>query len=151
MGSIATHDEFWTDGTYNPAGGVAATVKKVLKTSTGYKDMYSEDGNMYINSIPLSDPVLGDPDSWTPATSDYYDGRFIANAAGTFALPALASGMGFSLSVDDSFAVTVDRNGTDTMTMTYLVGGTPTQTASITSIDITGPELCTFAYHRGNC
>ena len=147
ISGIATHDEFWTDGTYNPAGGVAATVKKVLKTSTGYADMYSEDGVMYLGSIHLADPVIGDPDAWSPATSDYYDGRFIANANGTsFALPALASGMGFSLSVDDSVSVTVDRNGSDTMTMTYLVDGTMTQTASITSIDITGPELCTFAY-----
>lgn len=58
LGSIATHDEFWTDGTYDPASQGGSEVYKALKTSTGYKALYDEDGNAYFNTFTTTETEI---------------------------------------------------------------------------------------------
>ena len=108
--------------------------------------------NLNVGAIKISsgirDPVIGDPDSWSPATEDYYGGTFIANAAGTFALPAVSVGMNFSLVLEGANAVVVDPDGTGTADTIYMNGLAAAQDENITSS--TSGAICTFQYRSAD-
>jgi hypothetical protein len=142
--SSSAGDDYWTGGDDSSDWWAVRQTESPDGSPLWYVD---QNGVHYSDGAGTADPVIGDPDSWSPATADYYGGTFIASANGTsFALPALVSKMNFSLSADNTITVTIDRNGSDTFTLNYVVDGTPTQATGVTSIDMTGPSMCVFQY-----
>jgi len=94
------------------------------------------------------DPVIGDPDSVTPATKDYYGGTLIFNAAGTFALPAAVSGMNFTVKLEGANAVILNPDATGTEDTIYLNGAAKTQGEAIDSS--TSGSMCVFQYRSAD-
>ena len=148
------------DSTPDAAGEIGYASGKFVLFGANSEDLYVEPGNasniavvgsntgitnLNLGAIKLSsgvrDPVIGDPDSISPATEDYYGGRIISNAAGTFALPAVAAGMNFSYKIEGANENFIDPNSSEVITLngTALTGG-----YRITSS--TSGALCTFAY-----
>lgn len=91
----------------------------------------------------VQDPVIGDPDTWTPGTEVYYGGKLIANATGTDSLPAASEGMLFSIGVDTGAVATIDMDSTGTEDTVYLNGVSLSQGEALI---MTGPTYCDFRY-----
>jgi hypothetical protein len=95
-------------------------------------------------------PVIDDPDNFAAnfTTVNLYGGTFIANAAGTAALPAVVAGMNFTIVLEGANAVILnpDSGGTaDTIVMNGLAAA---QDENITSS--TSGAMCVFQYRAAN-
>ena len=108
--------------------------------------------NINFGSIAISGgvrtPVVGDPDSWSPTTEDYYGGTLIANAAGSFALPAVGVGMNFSIVLEGANAVVINPDTAGTADTIYMNGLAAAQDENITSS--TSGAICTFQYRSAD-
>ena len=56
IGAIEQADEFWTDGTYDPASTSSANPYKALKiSSTNYVGLYDDEGNAFFNTFTTTE------------------------------------------------------------------------------------------------
>lgn len=92
------------------------------------------------------DPVIGDPDGWTMSGNDVYGGTWIATAAGTGALPDVASGMNLCVMVEGVYTAVLSPHSTDTI---YLDGAAESLAEDITSDGTSGAMVC-LQYRSAN-
>jgi hypothetical protein len=64
-------------------------------------------------------PTINDPDNWTMSGAGMYGGTWIANAAGTGNLPAVAAGMNLTVTVEGTGVARLNPNGSEVI---YLNG-----------------------------
>ncbi len=98
---------------------------------------------------PSRDPVVGDPDSWTIAASDWYGGTLIANAAGEFSITPAVTGVNFVLKVEGAHVVIANPDATGTADTITLNGTALTQGQAIKS-DGTAGALVVCQYRSPN-
>ena len=103
---------------------------------------YAETAGSYKSATPTVD----DPDNWTMSGVGMYGGIWIANAAGTGGLPAVAAGMKFNVLVEGANTVVLNPNAADTI---YLDGAAETQDENITTDGTSGAILVCF-YRSAN-
>lgn len=95
-------------------------------------------------------PVIDDPDNFAAnfTGANFYGGTFIANAAGTAALPDPAVGMNFTYILEGANANIIDPLGTGTADTIYMNGLAAAADENITSS--TSGAICTFQYRAAN-
>ena len=95
-------------------------------------------------------PVVGDPDNFAAnfTGGNLYGGTFIANAAGTAALPDPAVGMNFTYVMEGANANIIDPLGTGTADTITMNGLAAAQDENITSS--TSGAMCVFQYRAAN-
>jgi hypothetical protein len=101
-------------------------------------------------SIPSLTPVIDDPDNFAAnfTGANLYGGTFIANAAGTAALPAVAAGMNFTIVLEGANAVILNPDSSGTADTIYMNGLAAAQDENITSS--TSGAMCVFQYRAAN-
>lgn len=95
-------------------------------------------------------PVIDDPDNFATnfTGGNLYGGTFIANAAGTAALPDPAAGMNFTYVLEGANANIIDPLGTGTADTIYMNGLAAASDENITSS--TSGAICYFQYRAAN-
>lgn len=95
-------------------------------------------------------PVIDDPDNFAAnfTGANLYGGTFIANAAGTAALPAVAVGMYFTVVLETTGAVILNPDGTGTADTIYMNGLAAASDENITSS--TRGAICTLQYRAAD-
>jgi hypothetical protein len=134
---IKVDDSTGEDTVYAEYDGVTEEVeiKKRLSAEAGIKSLT---------------PVIDDPDNFAAnfTGANLYGGTFIANAAGTAALPDPAVGMNFTYVMEGANANIIDPLGTgtaDTITMNGLAAASDENITSSTS-----GAMCVFQYRAAN-
>jgi len=102
------------------------------------------------NGSYATTPVIGDPDNFAAnfTGANLYGGTFIANAAGTAALPDPAAGMNFTIVLEGANAVVIDPLGTGTADTIVMNGLAAAADENITSS--TSGAMCVFQYRAAN-
>lgn len=77
-----------------------------------------------------------------------YGGTWIANAAGTAALPAATAGMNFTVILEGANEVILNPNGTGTADTIYMNGTAAASDENITSS--TSGAICVFQYRAAD-
>jgi hypothetical protein len=95
-------------------------------------------------------PVIDDPDNFASnfTGENLYGGTFIANAAGTAALPAVAAGMNFTYVLEGANANVIDPDGTGTADTIYMNGLAAAQDENLESS--TSGAICVFQYRAAD-
>lgn len=95
-------------------------------------------------------PVIDDPDNFAAnfTGANLYGGTFIANVAGTAALPDPAAGMNFTIVLEAAAAVVIDPLGTGTADTIVMNGLAAAQDENITSSTV--GAICVFQYRAAN-
>ena len=151
----------------NPIGGTLGATTNVIPKASGtgtatlQASGITEDGtNVSIGALNLATtgtisggsltPVIDDPDNFASnfAGANLYGGTFIANAAGTAALPAVAAGMNFTIVLEGANAVVLNPDGTGTADTIYMNGLAAASDENITSS--TSGAICYFQYRAAN-
>ncbi len=125
----------------------------VLSSSTGVTKIdYGSIGTATTGTVSSGTltPVIDDPDNFAAnfTTANLYGGTFIANAAGTAALPAAAVGMNFTVVLEGANAVILNPDGTGTADTIYMNGLEAAQDENITSS--TSGAMCIFQYRSAD-
>lgn len=115
---------------------------------SGVKAIYGP-GDTSIGTMSQT-PVIADPDTFSTNFTglNLYGGTFIANAAGTAPLPAVAVGMNFTYVLEGANANVIDPDGTGTADTIYMNGLAAAQDENIESS--TSGAICYFQYRAAD-
>jgi hypothetical protein len=99
-------------GTTTPGTGVATAAGNAVDAANGLAT--------YGHTVQYAaTPTIDDPDNWTMSGAGMYGGTWIANAAGTGNLPAVAAGMNLTVTVEGTGVARLNPNGSEVI---YLNG-----------------------------
>lgn len=144
-GLLLVKDGTGTTGKFK-AGGVPITM---TSDTTGPK-YYDTTADTWESGSYARTPVIDDPDNFAAnfTGANLYGGTFIANAAGTAALPDPAAGMNFTIVLEGANAVIIDPLGTGTADTIVMNGLAAAADENITSS--TSGAMCVFQYRAAN-
>lgn len=128
-----------------------ATDTTLGRTSAGVANIEGVDIALKPHTVQYAaTPVIDDPDNFsTKFTGDnLYGGTFIANAAGTIALPNPAVGMNFTIVLEGANTVIIDPLGTGTADAIIMNGLAAAVDENITSS--TSGAMCVFQYRSAD-
>lgn len=145
----------YPDGAMLGADGTAGAVKSLgvpitMTSDTTGPKYYSQTAATWESGSYAQTPVIDDPDNFAAnfTGANLYGGTFIANAAGTAALPEPAAGMNFTIVLEGANAVIIDPLGTGTADTIVMNGLAAAADENITSS--TSGAMCVFQYRAAN-
>lgn len=147
----------YIDGADGAENGTLSLYVHQAGTTTEYIQVDGKNTDVEIKKVLVPEggikvltPVIDDPDNFAAnfTGANLYGGTFIANAAGTAALPDPAVGMNFTYVLEGANANIIDPLGTGTADTIVMNGLAAAADENITSS--TSGALCVFQYRAAN-